>query len=654
MLLFCALLTVAAATNVLPIVEPSADVPAPASAPDIASRMYVSVEKQASNLLTKVHPWDADPALKLITESKSNEHWIRPNTGTVAGLAFLYRFGPYDASVVGVSKERLLQDTIIPMMRYLAAVHLTGSRPTSDGKSWGSQWQSAHWAHMLGRAAWWTWDDLPEDLHASVRKVVAHEADRIAHTEPPHQIVDDTKAEENAWNSQILSVAITIMPDDSRRAEWEAAFQKWALSSFLRPADEHSQEIVDGRTVAEQFTGANIYDDFTLENHGRVHPDYMATFPLSMSCLLDFTMSGRRAPQSTTYNCAGIYAVLKRFSLPSGGLVYPNGQDWELLRDPEWLYTHLLMATQGGDPDGWALMLPCLETQERMQARSPSGTVFLDDEFFFPSTLSDLIYYDAMAWLALRYHGPIAEVGKAETDTPPVLPGVLRLDGARIILNRTPVVIATFSWGAQVMAQINVFQRDRLTSPHARSGIGHIRLAGAKNDLPLYVRHVGVIDEANRFDASLELDHGDGMFRATLDLHSESDGTWRVREKIVALQDVETEEVATGLIGILNNPHWVYERGERSIVLGGESHVVRSGDGTQIEATVSSIDVDGVLHIQAPKPMRALYCGATKADRARFTDELYLNFIGGKRAWKAGEVVSEYDATCTVTLKGGD
>ncbi|MBI5094157.1 MAG: hypothetical protein HZB26_17160 [Candidatus Hydrogenedentes bacterium] len=619
------------------IVEPPSGVSAPRDFADIESRVYLSIEKQARNLLTKVHPWDADPSLKLMTDSKSDEHWIRPNAGTVCGLAFLYRFGSYDASVVGVSKDQLLRETLLPMLRYLTAIHVTGAQKAGDGKQWGDQWQSAHWAHMLARGAWWIWDSLPGDFQEGVRKLVAHEADRIAGMDPPHQLVNDTKAEENAWNSQILSMAVVLIPEHSRRAVWEAAFQRWALSSFLRPADEHSSAIVDGRPVSEQFTGANIYDDFTLENHGRIHPDYMGTFILSMGCALDYVMSARKAPQAATYNCAGIYENLKWFSLPSGGLVYPNGQDWELLRDPEWIYAHSLMACHAGDPDAWSLLRQSLATQDRMQARSPSGTVYLDEEYFFPSTLSDQIYYNVMAWLAVRYHGPIV-------DKPAPKTGVLRLDGGKLILNRTASAIHAFSWGAQVMAQFVPLRLDRITSPHARSGVGHVRLAGSNAELPVRIHNVRVASGAGRFEATLELDHGDGKVRAFLNFRSGSDGSWRIRERLVALGDIVTEEIATGLVGVLNNPHWVYETGKRRIAFRKEDRVVKSGAGTELTAEAKKASIDDVVQFHAKKPLRLLYRGAKKAERARFTDELYLNYIGGKRTWKAGEEISTYEA----------
>ncbi|HBO44326.1 MAG TPA: hypothetical protein DD670_10425, partial [Planctomycetaceae bacterium] len=314
----------------------------PPKAASMQKRVYRIMQEQARYLLTLVRPWEDDSQVALMTKSISGEHGIRPNTGMIEGLAFLYRFGPYDDKLVGRSREELLREVIVPMMGYCVATHCTGDRATSDGKPWGDAWQSAHWAQMLGMAAWWLWDDLPGNLRTGVRRVVAHEADRIANAEPPHQLRRDTKAEENAWNSQILAIAPLLMPDDPRRDGWERAFRKWALSAFLRRSDERSPTVVDGRPVAEQFTGANILEDYTLENHGFVHPDYMTTYSLTVGCSLHHALTGRQPPEALLYNVSNVFENLKWFSLPDGGFVYPNGQDWELFRNPMWCYKHIL------------------------------------------------------------------------------------------------------------------------------------------------------------------------------------------------------------------------------------------------------------------------------------------------------------------------
>lgn len=613
---------------------------------DAAARIYRAAQGQARYLLGKLHPWNEDTDRLLLTESRSPEHWIRPNTGTIEGLAFLYSFGPYDKNVVGRSRERLLEEAILPMMRYVVDTHVTGTRTTSDGKPWGNHWQSAHWTQMLARAAWWIWDDLPQDLRGGVRRVTAHEADRIAAMEPPSQIKRDTKSEENAWNSQIFSVGMLLMPDDPRRPKWEKCFQKWVISSYLRPSDATNQAVVDGRTVAEQFTGANIDDDYTLENHGFVHPDYMTAFALSLGCEIDYRMTGRKSPDAMTYNVAGIYQNLKWFVLPDGGYVYPNGQDWRLFRNADWIRSHLLMACYAGDPDAWSLAMRSLDVIDRMQARSANGSIYLPEEFFFASTHSDLLRGLALAWLAIQTADPIR-------DEPTELLGVRRLDSAKIILNRTPTAVHTFAWGARTMAQCVPYALDRIVSPHERNGVGSIRLKGAKSALPIRVRSVEVQSEKNGFTADLVVDHGDGTITAELHFCSQADGAWTVRERLRAEKAIETQQIGTGLIGILNNPNWIYEKGRRAITLDDRTTEVTALGGQTISGNdVRKLDVDSVLMIESREPLRVNYQAATAPHRARATDQLTLNWIGGPKRWEAGQVIAEWEATVRCKPQG--
>lgn len=603
--------------------------------------VYDATQKQARYLLSLVHPWQEDAALLLTTDSKSAEHWIRPNTGTVEGLAFLYRFGPYDPNIVGATRRELLP-TILGMMRYLVATHVTGDRVTGDGRPWGDAWQSAHWAQMLGRAGWWIWDDLPDDLRHGIRRVVAHEAARFVDAVPPHQIQYDTKAEENAWNSQIFSVAVLLMPEDPRREAWEKAFQRWVISSFLRPADENSDRVVDGRRVSEQFTGANVYDDFTLENHGMVHPDYMQTFGLSLGCALDFRMTGREPPEALLYNVPGIYENLKWFVLPDGGFVYPSGQDWRLFRNADWLGSHVLMAVFGRDPEAWTLARRSLEVLRRMQARNATGAVYQPQEFFFPSTQSDLLRSLAHTWLVLHY---AEDVRGSWSDRV----GVRRLDSGRIILNRTPTAVHTISWGAVVMAQCVANRLDRVVSPDQRNGIGHIRVESSPKALPIKLMDAAVKETDGGFDATLVVEHGPGVVRADLRYISHADGRFAISERLTALQDVTTTEITTGLIGILNNPAWIYETGRRRVTVDGITTLAEALGGKRIDAAGGRmIDIDGVLRVTAHRPLSACYLGAEDYERARVTDRLYLNRIAERRDWKKGEIISEYDAVIEV------
>ncbi len=635
LVLFCAGTVSWAAGEVSEPMQLRLPAEAPASVREVQDRIYRATQKQACYLLDAVHPWKDDAALRLLTDSKSGEHWIRPNTGVIEGFAFLHRFGRYDEKVVGVSRPELLDGTIVPMIRYLVATHVTGSRPTSDGKKWGDAWQSAHWTQMLGRGAWFVWPQLPVDLREGVRRVAAHEADRIARSEPPHQLRSDTKAEENAWNSQVLSVAILLLPDDPRCAGWEKAYQRWVMSSFLRPADKRNEAVVDGRPVREQFTGANIFDDFTLENHNFVHPDYMTTFSLSLGCAPDFAMTGRRIPEALLFNVAPIYENLKWMLLPDGGFVYPNGQDWELFRNPSWLGKHVLMAVWALDPDAWMWVLHTLDTLEKMQARSTDGAVFHPGEYFFASTQSDLLRSLANAWLSLQLAGEVPNAPRERI-------GVRRWDSAQVILHRTPDAIHTVSWGAKVMAQCVPSRLDRVVSPHERNGIGHVRLAGARDALALRVQNAEIRETPDGFDASLTVDHGNEI-RAQLRFRSEPDGSFLMAEKLIALTNVSTAEIATGLVGILNNPHWIYEHARRRVTADDQLIEVASCSRQQWhwEAT-RRIVVDDVIVVQSDRPLRASYLAADRAERGRVTDQLILNHLPGNRSWTTGETLSDY------------
>ena len=605
-----------------------------------ADRLYHALMLQAHYLLGAVHEWDQDTSTKLLTESKSAEHWIRPNTSTLVGLAVLRRWGPFDAQVVGVSRDDLLDNYMIPMMRYLVATHSSGDRTTSDGKPWGDAWQSAHWAYALGRAAWFVWDDLPADVRADVRRVVAHEAGRFVDATPPHGMKRDTKAEENAWNSRIFSAAVLLMPNDPRRTAWEEAFVRWAISSYMRPSDAECPRVVDGKTVADWYTGACIFDDYTCENHGFVHPGYMGCIGITLSCHLDFRLSGRPTPRAVAWNAAGVYENLKWMATPDGGYVYPSGQDWALFRNPQKAHLHLLMAAFEDDPDGWSLAQNGWEAMEKMQARSADGRVFLPGEYRFASTQQDTIGVLGLQWLYLHVADPIR-------DKPTRRLGTRHLKAGGLVLHRTPDAFVTLSYGAKVMAQVAAMRHDRIVSPDQRSLIGSVYIAGDKRAPDPRVSSIDVDVQDDRFTAKLCVDHGTSV-RANLIFRTDPDGTLHVREQLVAVKDVTITRVETGMIGVLNNEQWIYETGRRTLTLDNRATVIPAYSGKILNGKPRCILIDRAMTIRSDAPLRIHYVASTGPERGRATDRLCLNYSDARKAWRAGDTISRYEAAVRV------
>jgi hypothetical protein len=367
----------------------------------------------------------------------------------------------------------------------------------------------------------------------------------------------------------------------------------------------------------------------------------MTCISLSLGAELDYALSGRRPPECLHHNVAGIYENLKWFVLPDGGFVYPNGQDWQLFRNADWTVKSLMMSVLLRDPDAWTLARPCLETLEKMQARSKTGTVYAPGETFFASTQTDLLSSLATGWLVLRMADRIERASRDRV-------GVRRLDSGKIILRRTGAAIHTFSWGAKVMAQCVPYRLDRMVSPDQLNGIGHVTLAKPQKSLPIRLRDVKVTSGEDWFRAELVVDHGTHV-RADLLFSSNPDGSSTMREKLVALTDVTSARIATGQIGILNNPGWVYERGRRTVAIDGREEDVPALSGKTLGAEgVRELAIDGVLRIRGPQPLRIRYAGAVQPSRSRATDLLYLNYVDREQSWRAGQAISEYEAVVSV------
>ena len=617
----------------------------------VQDRLYRLIMMQARFALSQLHPWEDGPSLLLVSKSTSVELGIRPNTGTIEGLSFLHRHGPYDEKLIGFSKPDLMAKVIIPMMRYLTTTHVTGSRPTSDGRKWGqikkeTHEQSTYWASMLGRGAWWNWSELPEDLRGEIRRVVAYESDWLAANPPQFRLEYDTKSEENAWHCTVLDVALLIMPNEPRREKWEKTLRRYAISSYLRPADEHSSRLVDGRPISEQYEGANIFDDFTLENHGFVHPDYMSAFSLTLELISDFIITGRKPPEAMAYNAAEIYANLTWLAMPDGCCVFPNGEDWELFKAPDWLDVHTPAAVFLKDPQAWSNMLQALSTSEKMQAREPLGPVYAQPEYYYFGLQHELMYLMTREWMTLQVAGEIV-------DRPAPILGIKRWGWGKVIIHRTPTAVHTLSWGARVMAQCVPMQLDYIVSPDPENGVGYVVTEGGKHADPIRtpqarrapLRDVKVSDTADGFTADLVVDHQGDAVRAELHFESKADGSLLMKEKLTALRDVTTTEIATGLIGILNNPIWVYQQGNRKITFDGKPQAVPPHSGKTFDGQgVRNIQVNELLEITSSAPLRAYYRGATAPDRGRATDQLFLNHISGRQEWKKRQVISEYEA----------
>ena len=229
---------------------------------------------------------------------------------------------------------------------------------------WGAGWQTAHWAFMTGEAGWLLWDYLTPQTREYVAQMVVYEADlqlmRSAEywADASGTVVTpgNTKAEENSWNAGILELAIAMMPEHPQAANWRRRGVDLETAAYARLSDVSSGEVVNGVTLADRLDGANAYDDGTVENHQRLHPDYMTNIQMLWWAADVAGLAGRQVPQAAFHNSAVVYGAFTTVSFqegatsvaangglyePAGGtlyrpgsndIYYPQGSFWGVVR----------------------------------------------------------------------------------------------------------------------------------------------------------------------------------------------------------------------------------------------------------------------------------------------------------------------------------
>ncbi|MGD6968111.1 hypothetical protein ACQCVP_16915 [Rossellomorea vietnamensis] len=275
----------------------------------------------------------------------TGENAIRRPAAMSLGIAASLAFDVYDSSETGVSEfgAELKAEKLISSLAYR---HKSNS---PDG--WGDAWQSAHWAYFAGFAGWLLWEDLSSQDQEYIKEMVEYEANRFLDYEVPYWkdesgaiiFEGDTKAEENAWNAQLLQLATAMMPNHENYLEWMNKNIELMISSAAVPSDLENDELLHGRQVKDWISGSNINEDGTAINHGFLHPDYMEFIAFNNTSGLHYALAGLTIPKAAFHHSDLVYSSLSQVSFESppyespGGTIYregssdiyyPEGNDW--------------------------------------------------------------------------------------------------------------------------------------------------------------------------------------------------------------------------------------------------------------------------------------------------------------------------------------
>ncbi len=184
---------------------------------------------------------------------------------------------------------------------------------------------------------------------AGVRTVVVSEANHRAGIAPASGHVSDTKAEENAWQGNILALAAAWMSTSNNAGNWLTAAKKYLANTYTVGRSRN------GDPLASWMTTDNLYHDYALENHGFYHPTYEMVAGMSSgdSLLMARLANTNIAAQLQPFAEHNVMAVwtnnLSGMIMDSGDFAYPAGLDWEL-HDYEQYSFITWMAAHFNDP----------------------------------------------------------------------------------------------------------------------------------------------------------------------------------------------------------------------------------------------------------------------------------------------------------------
>lgn len=321
-------------------------------------------------------------------------------SATIMVTAAAAVFGSYDEEVIKVPKKRLIEMTV-RSIRYLCFTHHTGPadcvrnisrNPVTSGKKWGHtpgnffmSSQTGVSVSMLGLASWLLWDKLDAETRDMVSRVLVFYADEFCDMTPGTGAYNDTQCEENAWTSLGISAALYMFPNHPHSDRWRDGYINWSLNSVTTYKDKLENELdkVTGKSRGGfEYKGrkygissVTFHPDFTTENHGYVHPDYMgAGIILRTSSSVFPLLMGEKPLGSLLHNFDNLYnKVIKPWCAADGNPIPVQGQDWYYHKHHNKLIMHAAMNLFFNDEDAAMFERHCIDIMSRRQKSNGNG-----------------------------------------------------------------------------------------------------------------------------------------------------------------------------------------------------------------------------------------------------------------------------------------
>ena len=550
-------------TPPLPAAEPNATIPdkyrvKPARIPrddvssDLGPRLLALLSNQVARNLGAMEADRKKANLEdphaIVSDGPYFEYFV---AGNAYAAAVLVRFGRPAETMAGLSRQQLL-DSAARMIRAVAHDHHLGG----GAKQW-TRFRSARILHLLGMASWLIWEELDRPTQLLVARIIEHEADRFLDRPAPARLHHDTQAESNAWTGGGIAVAACMLSSHPHRELWAQKANEYMIGAYATSQDVASDQVVDGKPLDQWLTAPNAFDDYTVENHGLIHPDYIGAISEMVRAAVAFRLAEQPVPRAVTFNAAEVLDLLVFLYLPDGSQLYPQNTDYTPRRLDVFFQAANIIPHEPS-PLAKACLLRTLTTMETMAGECPDRP--MNGWIGFPYDLGSTLGL-TQNYLMFRFFG---HGGQAVPDDQleAELAGAFVSPNGQFAVHRTANTISSFSWRATgkpplVMGLTMGLDKDLLCYPMPWSYIGQVRESGQKALLKVHSHRLA--EHEDGFAVSLELTWCSGKVRENCAFVSLPDGRSVYLQQRHGPPNVTLEPPTSGNVTLFDDTGWVYQ-----------------------------------------------------------------------------------------------
>ena len=612
---------------------------------------------------------EACGAFRANSALQSNEDGVRTNADLSMVCAFLVRYAQGHVDLPSGITWAQLDSMAFRSLVFAYSTHkAVRLKRCADGRYWGStsvrdrQWESSLWAMSVAYSAFFQWERLTERQRDCIHQLLRAECQYELERDIPTGFDGDTKAEENGWEACVLAAALGLFPDDEQAPRWFERLRLFAVNSYSHPADADNKSVADPDrdqvSISDLYRGANLYDDYTLQNHNYFHTSYQnvviqelgeAALALALFQQLQRQPIQSAAPsqprwhtRTLMHNCQPVMdRVLKWLALPDGELAMPNGNDWSLFLYDQ-LTSYAAMACLLRDPDALMLENRAYQQMRRRQLTTPDGSWLLRSDIG-PRRMGVQAHRVMMTWL-MHELWPTAQMKPTSWRRFARRHREARvLPCQHIVRSLTPQAFSCFSWSHGLKSYtgyIAPHSEANLVVPYKAHNTGNLIGFYEVEDRrtnAVVAREDSIVVSGREWTASGVLIENDSTLERRFSLHATADGQLVYTDTVRALSDVTILRDKTGLIAISTDESTTLCRTLRSA----DGQLTTAGD-TLMTFLSPWVSIDGRLRIQVSEGGGRMAFGDRRNVNSVMTSLLYPCYDDQPRRCRQGELVARH------------